>query len=41
MRRRTVDRLAATLMYAGCYRMSVIRRKWPLTLNAGAEPRHS
>jgi hypothetical protein len=42
MRRRTVVRLAATLMFAGrCTRMSVIRRKLPLTSFASAEPRHS
>ena len=32
MRRRTVVRLAATLMFVGrCTRMSVIRRKLPLS----------
>ena len=41
MRRRTVVRLAATLMYAGRDRMSGIRRKLPLTSFASAQPRHS
>jgi hypothetical protein len=41
MRRRTVVRLAATLMFAGWDRMSGIRRKLPLTSFASALPRHS
>ena len=41
MRRRTVVRLAATLMFAGRDRMSAIRRKLPLTSFASAQPRHS
>ncbi len=41
MRRRTVVRLAATLMFAGRDRMSGIRRKLPLTSFASAVPRHS
>jgi hypothetical protein len=41
MRRRTVVRLSATLMFAGWYRMSGIRRKLPLTSFASARPRHS
>jgi len=41
MRRRSVDRLTATLMYADRNRMSVIRRKLPLTSFAAAMPRHS
>ena len=41
MRRRAVVRLAATLMFAGRDRRSVIRRKAPLTRFASAKPRHS
>jgi hypothetical protein len=41
MRRRSVDRLTATLMYADRNRMSAIRRKVPLTRFATALPRHS
>jgi len=40
-RRRTVVRLTATLIFAGRDRMSVIRRKVPLTSCASARPRHS
>ena len=41
MRRRSVVRLTATLMFAGRNRMSAIRRKLPLSSFASAVPRHA